>query len=120
MDRQNAIEIYDSDDEHEVSNTSSSKKVVLAMSTVRLDLSGKEMRTIMQFSNVFGWRGVCKHMERNLDAVFTTIKPTEAAILELMKRPFGEVAEVLLTKTMKLSNLRVADFTHLSPSSTCV
>ena len=109
--------IFDSSDDEETESTQlihlPAKKVVLATSSVKLQLNGKEMRLIMQYSNVYGWRGICKDMEKEMNLIFTTIKPTEEAIVQLIQRPLGEVANHVLHKSTMLQNFQVVDFTNL-------
>jgi len=114
MNKQPIFTICDSSDDEDATQLNEPiKKVVLATSTVKLQLNGKEMRLIMQFANVYGWRGVCKEMEKEMNFIFTTLKPTEEAILQLIERPLGEVANYIFNKSGRLQNLQVADFTHL-------
>ena len=84
MDQQPRIfTVFDSSDDEDSDSTQLNetvKKVVLATSSVRLQLDSKEMWLIMQFTNMYGWRGICKKMENEMNFVFTTLK---------QKRPFS-------------------------------
>ena len=108
--------VFDSSDDEDSDSTQlnePAKKLVLATSAVRLQLDGKEIRLIMQFANVYGWRGVCKRMEAELNCIFTTLKPTKEAIFCLIEKPLGEVSRHVLRKSSMLQNMQVADFTNL-------
>ena len=114
MNKQPIFTICDSSDDEDATQLNEPvKKIVLATSAVKLQLQGKEIRLIMQFANVYGWRGVCKAMENEMNLIFTTLKPTEEAIFCLIERPLGEVANHIFNKSGRLQNLQVADFTHL-------